>query len=122
MAKARVLEDKVVISSEVLTDENLESVSILNPSVLRLKDEEGNVIYEVANCEYNTFTNNGASFKGGKTHTNLVVNEEDEDKRKRIVTAEVTKVIKKVNAIESQVEEYLNDADDTEVDIDFIED
>ena len=41
MAKAKVLDDKLVITSEILTNENIEKVSILKPSVLILKDEEG---------------------------------------------------------------------------------
>ena len=47
MAKAKVLDDKLVITSEVLTNENIEKVSILKPSVLILKDEEADkVLYE----------------------------------------------------------------------------
>lgn len=119
-ASAKVLEDKVVISSQVLTDENLNKVSILNPSVLVLKDEEGTVLYEVASSEYNTFNRNGASFKGGKSHTNIQV-DADEDKVKEIIKAEVTGTLMKLHKIETQVTEYINSLDNIEVDIDFIE-
>lgn len=122
MAKAKVLEDKVVISSEVLTDENLAKVSILNPSVLSLRDEEGNSLYQVATSEINSFTRNGASFKGGKTSATVCVNEDDDTKRKEILTAEITKNLVSINKIEEQVKAYLEDAEDIEVDIDFLED
>lgn len=120
MAKAKVLEDKVVISSEVLTDEILDRVAILNPSVLNYKDEEGNVLYQVAQCECNSFTRNGASFKGGKTTALITVSTEDEESRKKVISDIVTRDILKINAIEEQVKEYLEDAEDITVDIDFI--
>lgn len=122
MAKAKVLEDKVVISSEILTDENLEKVSILNPSVLVLRDEESDCLYEVASCDVNTLTKHGASFKNGKTHATLSVEAETEEKRKALITAEMTRIIILINKIEEQVKDYLDNTEDINVDIDFIED
>lgn len=122
MAKAKVLEDKVVISSEVLTDENLERISVLNPSVLSLRDEEGEILYQVATSDINSFTRNGASFKCGKTSATIFIDEDDENKRKDILTAEITKSLISINKIEEQVTEYLDDTDEIEVDIDFLED
>ena len=121
MAKAKVLEDKVVISSTVLTDENLEKVTVLNPSVLNYKSEEGDILYQVAMSECNSFNRNGASFKGGKTHTNIKTDIEDAEARKNRVTAEITKTLLCINKIEEQVAAYLEESEDIDVDIDFID-
>ena len=70
MAKAKILNDRIVITSDVLTDANIEKVKVLAPSVLKLVDEldlDAKVLYEVDTDDYNTFTINGALFKGGKT-------------------------------------------------------
>ena len=58
MAKAKVLADRISITSEVLTDENIEKVRILAPSNLVLFDEkkEDKVLFEVTRSDYNTFT------------------------------------------------------------------
>ena len=50
MAKAKVLADRISITSDILTDENLEKVAILAPSVLNLVDElnDKELIFAVA--------------------------------------------------------------------------
>lgn len=124
MAKAKVLADRISITSEVLTDENLERVSILAPSLLQLVDEfdANKVLYEVVGSTYNTFTSYGASFKDGKSlgtiSEDLMALEADvkEAKIKNIITA----VLTKVNAIEAQIEEYLESAEDLSADVEFL--
>lgn len=126
MAKVKVLADRISITSEVLTDANIERVSILAPSVLVLEDKEAfdsKVLYEVASSEYNTFTANGAVFKDGKSLGAIsedimeLPKEEKEAKIKTILTA----VLTKVNAIEEQVSEYLENAEDLSDDIEFLD-
>lgn len=124
MAKAKVLADRISITSEVLTDENLEKVGILAPSILKLVDEyeADKVLYEVASGEYNTFTVHGAVFKDGKslgTIAEEIMSLDDAAKEAKIKNI-LTAVLTKVNAIEEQINEYLENADDLSDDIEFL--
>lgn len=124
MAKAKVLADRISITSEVLTDENLEKVGILAPSILKLVDEyeADKILYEVAGGEYNTFTVHGAVFKDGKslgTIAEEIMSLDDEAKEAKIKNI-LTAVLTKVNAIEAQIDEYLENADDLSDDIEFL--
>lgn len=124
MAKAKVLADRISITSEVLTDENLEKVGILAPSILKLVDEyeADKVLYEVASGEYNTFTVHGAVFKDGKslgTIAEEIMSLDDTAKEAKIKNI-LTAVLTKVNAIEEQINEYLENADDLSDDIEFL--
>lgn len=122
MAKAKVLDDKVVITSEVLTNENIERVSILKPSVLILKDEEAEkVLYEVATGDCNSITNYGAIFKDGKAIAGLSVDAEDEESRKAKMKTIITSILVKINAVEEQVKNYLEEAEDIEADVEFLD-
>ena len=49
MAKAKVLTDRVSITSDVFTDENLERIKLIAPSILELRDEAdlGTILYQV---------------------------------------------------------------------------
>lgn len=125
MAKAKVLADRISITSEVLTDENLEKVGILAPTVLQLLDGLENhikVLYEVASGDYNTFTTNGAVFKDGKSLGTIAedIMNLDEDARETKIKNILTAVLTRVNAIEAQVEDYLEGADDLSEDIEFL--
>lgn len=125
MAKAKVLADRISITSEVLTDANIEKVNVLAPSNLKLFDEkdESKVLFEVASDEYNTFTKNGAVFKDGKSLGSIspevmeLEKEEREDKIKTILTA----ILTRVNVIEEQVENYLETAEDLSEDVEFLD-
>ena len=125
MAKAKVLADRISITSEVLTDANIEKVSVLAPSNLKLFDEkdESKILFEVASDDYNTFTKNGAVFKDGKSLGSIsqevmeLEKAEREDKIKTILTA----VLTRVNIIEEQVEAYLEDAVDLSEDVEFLD-
>ena len=125
MAKAKVLADRISITSEVLTDANIEKVNVLAPSNLKLFDEkdESKVLFEVASDEYNTFTKNGAVFKDGKSLGSIsqdimeLEREEKEDKIKTILTA----VLTRINIIEEQVADYLETAEDLSEDIEFLD-
>ena len=122
MAKAKVLDDKVVITSDVLTNENIEKVSILKPSVLILKDEESDtVLYEIATADCNSITNYGAIFKDGKAIGGLTVTAESEEAKKNKMKNVITSILTKVNAIEEQVKNYLEDSEDIEIDIEFLD-
>ena len=125
MAKAKVLADRISITSEVLTDANIEKVNVLAPSNLKLFDEkdESKVLFEVASDEYNTFTKNGAVFKDGKSLGSIsqdimeLEREEKEDKIKTILTA----VLTRINIIEEQVAGYLETAEDLSEDVEFLD-
>lgn len=125
MAKAKVLADRISITSEVLTDANIEKVNVLAPSNLKLFDEkdESKVLFEVASDEYNTFTKNGAVFKDGKSLGSIsqdimeLEREEKEDKIKTILTA----VLTRINIIEEQVAAYLETAEDLSEDVEFLD-
>lgn len=124
MAKAKVLADRISITSEVLTDENLEKVGILAPSILKLFDElnEDKVLYEVAGGDYNSFTTHGAVFKDGKslgTITEEIMSLDEEAKEAKIKNI-LTAVLTRVNVIEEQVEDYLENAADLSEDIEFL--
>ena len=125
MAKAKVLADRISITSEVLTDANIEKVNVLAPSNLKLFDEkdESKVLFEIASDEYNTFTKNGAVFKDGKSLGSIsqdimeLEKEEKEDKIKTILTA----VLTRINIIEEQVADYLETAEDLSEDVEFLD-
>lgn len=122
MAKAKVLDDKVVITSEVLTNENIERVSILKPSVLILKDEEADkVLYEIATGDCNSITNYGAIFKDGKAIAGLSVDADNEEARKAKMKNIITSILVKIGAIEDQVTEYLEEAETIEADVEFLD-
>ena len=122
MAKAKVLDDKVVITSEVLTNENIERVSILKPSVLILKDEEADkVLYEVASGDCNSITNYGAIFKDGKAIGGLTVDADNEEARKAKMKNIITSNLVKINAIEEQVTKYLEEAETIQADVEFLD-
>lgn len=124
MAKAKVLADRICITSDVLTDETIERVGILSPSTLKLVDEkdETNILFEVASDKVNGFSKYGAVFKEGKS---LGVIDEDlmelsieerEDKVKTILTV----VLTRLNKIEEQVNEYLENVPDISDDVEFM--
>ena len=123
MAKAKILADRISITSEVLTDENIEKVSILSPSTLCLYDDkdEDRMLYQVIGNEFNTFTKYGATFKDGKSLG--AISEESmiaEDKESRIKN-ELTAILTRINRIEEQVEAYLEAAEDLSEDIEFLD-
>lgn len=125
MAKAKVLADRISITSEILTDKNIEKVSVLAPSNLKLFDEkdESKVLFEVASDDYNTFTKNGAVFKDGKSLGSIspevmeLERAEKEDKIKTILTS----ILTRVNVIEEQVKDYLETAEDLSEDVEFLD-
>ena len=125
MAKAKVLADRISITSEVLTDENIEKVRILAPSNLVLFDEkkEDKVLFEVTRSDYNTFTECGACFKEGKTLG--AIPEEvlslDKDKKKAKIKTMLTAVLTRINAVVAQVENYLEVAEDLSEDVEFLD-
>lgn len=125
MAKAKILADRISITSEILTDENLEKVAILAPSVLNLVDELNNndLLFAVAKSDCNTFSKYGASFKDGKTLGNIsesILNLDKEERETKIKTI-LTSVLTRINAIEEQVENFLEDAIDLSDDVEFLD-
>lgn len=122
MAKAKVLADRISITSEVLTDENIEKVSILAPSVLVLTDED-KVLYQVCGDVYNNFNTNGAAFKEGKTLGTIsedIMSLDKEAKEAKIKTL-LTAVVTRINAIEEQVSAYIEDAEELDDAIEFLD-
>lgn len=126
MAKAKILNDRIVITSDVLTDSNIERVKVLAPSVLKLVDEldlDAKVLYEVDGNDYNTFTVNGALFKGGKTTGSIseeTLSLEEEARKAKINTA-LTAVLTKINVIEERVTEFIENSEDLSEDIEFLD-
>jgi len=122
MAKAKVLADRISITSEVLTDENIEKVEILAPSVLVLTDED-KVLYQVCGDTYNNFNTNGAAFKEGKTLGTIsedIMSLDKEAKEAKIKTL-LTAVVTRINAIEEQVSAYIEDAEELDDAIEFLD-
>ena len=125
MVKAKVLADRISITSDVLSDANIEKVSVLAPSILKLVDEKDGtkVLYESASGAYNSFTSKGAIFKDGKsigTISDSIMNLPKEEKEAKITTL-LTAVLTKINVIEEQVSEYLENATDLSEDIEFLD-
>lgn len=125
MAKAKVLADRIVVDSTVLTDDNIERVNILAPSTLKLVDEkdESKVLFEVAKDEYNTFNTNGAVFKEGKTIGSVPEEylELDKEAKEAKLKTVLTAILTRVNAVEEQVTTYLESATDLSDDVEFLD-
>ena len=125
MAKAKVLTDRVSITSDVFTDENLERIKLIAPSILELRDEAdlGTLLYQVTDSEYNTFTVNGAAVKNGKTICTLsdAIMNLDEEVRERKIKLFLSAVLTKLNILETTATEYLKNAVDLSDDIDFLD-
>lgn len=125
MAKAKILADRISITSDVLSDANIEKVSVLAPSILKLVDEKDDtkVLYEIASGDYNLFTVNGAIFKDGKsigTISDSIMDLPKEEKEAKVTTL-LTAILTKINVIEEQVSEYLENATDLSEDVEFLD-
>lgn len=123
MAKAKILADRISITSDILTDENIEKVSILSPSTLFLYDDkdENRVLYQVTGNEFNTFTKYGATFKDGKSLGAISEESMVADDKESKVKNELTAILTRINRIEDQVEAYLEVAEDLSEDIEFLD-
>lgn len=123
MAKAKILADRISITSDVLTDENIEKVSILSPSTLYLYDDkdENRVLYQVTGNEFNTFTKYGATFKDGKSLGAISEESMVADDKESKVKNELTAILTRINRIEEQVSAYLEVAEDLSDDIEFLD-
>lgn len=123
MAKAKILADRISITSDILTDENIEKVSILSPSTLCLYDDkdEGRMLYQVTGNEFNTFTKYGATFKDGKSLGAISEESMVADDKESKVKNELTAILTRINRIEDQVEAYLEVAEDLSEDIEFLD-
>ena len=123
MAKAKILADRISITSDVLTDENIEKVSILSPSTLYLYDDkdEDRILYQVTGNEFNTFTKYGATFKDGKSLGAISEESMAAEDRDSKVKNELTAILTRINRIEEQVSAYLEVAEDLSEDIEFLD-
>ena len=123
MAKAKILADRISITSDVLTDENIEKVSILSPSTLYLYDDkdEDRILYQVTGNEFNTFTKYGATFKDGKSLGAISEESMTAEDRDSKVKTELTAILTRINRIEEQVAAYLEVAEDLSEDIEFLD-
>lgn len=123
MAKAKILADRISITSDVLTDENIEKVSILSPSTLYLYDDkdEDRILYQVTGNEFNTFTKYGATFKDGKSLGAISEESMAAEDRDSKVKTELTAILTRINRIEEQVAAYLEVAEDLSEDIEFLD-
>ena len=125
MAKAEVLADRIKISSDVLTNENLRKAEMLKPSVLNLRDEEmDTILYGIANAEPASFTKYGATFNDGVSlgainDRIMRLEKEERDKGKKLFLSDI---LIKINAIEEQVSAFIEEAAalDEEIEIDII--
>lgn len=123
MAKAKILADRISITSDILTDENIEKVSILSPSTLCLYDDkdENRMLYQVTGNEFNTFTKYGATFKDGKSLGAISEESMVADDKESKVKNELTAILTRINRIEEQVSAYLEVAEDLSEDIEFLD-
>lgn len=125
MARAEVLADRIKISSDVLTNENLRKAEMLKPSVLSLRDEEvDTTLYSIANAEPAAFTKYGATFNDGMTlgtinSRTMSLEKEERDKEVKLILSDI---LIKINAIEEQVSAFIEEAAalDEEIEIDII--
>lgn len=120
MAKAKVLADRISITSEVLTDENIRKVKALAPSVLALHDEVEGDIYRVDvtdETEYAIANSYGSVFKDGVALATYYDYTDETGLKLYVVD-----MLHKINAIEKQVEEFLesNPFDEIEDSIEFM--
>ena len=123
MAKAKILADRISITSDIVTDENIEKVSILSPSTLCLYDDkdENRMLYQVISNEFNTFTKYGATFKDGKSLGAISEESMVADDKESKIKNELTAILTRINRIEDQVEAYLEVAEDLSEDIEFLD-
>ena len=123
MAKAKILADRISITSDILTDENIEKVSILSPSTLYLYDDkdESRILYQVTGNEFNTFTKYGATFKDGKSLGAISEESMVADDKESKVKNELTAILTRIDRIEEQVSAYLEVAEDLSDDIEFLD-
>lgn len=127
MAKARVLEDRIKITSEVLTDEVLEKVMTLAPSALVVTDaycvNDERVLYEVTKGDVNTFTKFGATFKDGATIGSIsaATMELSKEEREAKIKNHLIRVLNYINNIEEQVKEFVENVADLDFEIDFLD-
>ncbi len=114
MAKAKVLSDKVVIESKILTDEILRKVSMRCPSLLVLKDED-KVVFEIANDSKSSMSQYGVVFSNGKVDANLKGDSKD-------VMEYVKNTLSMINEVESNVSDAIKDIDaaDKKLDIEVL--
>lgn len=119
MAKVKVLDNMVVIKSEVLTDEALENALLVNDSALKLRNDEGNIRYEVTKANENTFTKFGAAFLNGESKGIITIpSGKDEEGRKAYVKAYITPIVVAIMKIEEAVAAL--DDRGIDLDIDFV--
>ena len=123
MAKAKILADRISITSDILTDENIEKVNILSPSTLYLYDDkdEDRILYQVTGNEFNTFTKYGATFKDGKSLGAISEESMVADDKESKVKNELTAILTRIDRIEEQVAAYLEVAEDLSDDIEFLD-
>lgn len=125
MAKAKVLADRICVTSDVLSDENIRKVEILSPTTLKLIDTNDGttVLFEVASDSCNSFTKYGATFKDGKSLATIgeSIMELDKTEREDMIRNIVTAALTRINAVEAQVESYLADAANIEIDLEFLD-
>ena len=125
MAKAEVLADRIKISSDVLTNENLRKAEMLKPSVLNLRDEEmDTILYGIANAEPASFTKYGATFNDGVSlgAINDRIMRLEKEERDKEIKLTLSDILIKINAIEEQVSAFIEEAAalDEEIEIDII--
>lgn len=125
MAKAEVLADRIKISSDVLTNENLRKAEMLKPSALNLRDEEmDTILYGIANAEPASFTKYGATFNDGVSlgAINDRIMRLEKEERDKEIKLFLSDILIKINAIEEQVSAFIEEAAalDEEIEIDII--
>lgn len=115
MAKVKMLSDKIVINSKILTDQNLRKVALRCPSCLVLKDEEEKV-FEVGYDSKSSMTQYGVLFNDGKVEATLKGNHED-------AVEFIKNVLSMINEVEENVSDFLKvvDAADKKLDIEVMD-
>ena len=79
------------------------------------------VLYEIATGDCNSITNYGAIFRDGKAVSGICVDADNDEARKNKMKNIITSILVKINAIEEQVKEYLDEAETIEADVEFLD-
>lgn len=124
MAKAKVFEGRVRITSDVIDNDTVRKLEALHEDALVLTNEKtGEEIFRVAitdNANATAFSRNGVVFCNGKAVGDFAMSEDGAMDTEDMYNLEA--ILRRVNKIESQVNEALSNLGEEEIVIEIDED
>jgi hypothetical protein len=124
MAKAKIFEGRVRITSDVIDNDNVRKLEALKEDALVLTNEKtGEEIFRVAitdNANATAFSRNGVVFCNGKAVGDFTMSEDGSMDTEDMYNLEA--ILRRVNKVESQVKEALEDLGEEEIVIEIDED